>query len=161
GKQAARAMAQAGQALEWTGEIITQVAPGPRTAGPGSEDKTLAMLIDQGEQAIKESRFSNAKAFFGLALKFCKGGATTPQEPQHDDPYLMQRLVLATYKAKEPDEVSALNEAMNLLDLQLNLKDSNDPETVGLAGAIEKRLFEKGQGAERISRAIWYYARGY
>jgi hypothetical protein len=43
----------------------------------------------------------------------------------------------------------------------LDPEDSNDPETVGLAGAIEKRLFDKGQGAEHLDRAIWYYGRGY
>jgi hypothetical protein len=69
--------------------------------------------------------------------------------------------VLATYEAKHPDELSALREAIDVLDLQLNLKDSNDPETVRLAGAIEKRLFDKGQGPEHLDRAICYYARGY
>jgi Tetratricopeptide Repeats-Sensor len=161
GKQAAQAVAQAGQALERAGEAVAKVAPSLQTSEPDPGETTLSVLIDQGEQAIKNSRFSNAKAFFALALNFCKAGTGTSPGSQHNDPYLVQRLVLATYKAKEPDEVSALNEAMNLLDSQLNLKDSNDPETVGLAGAIEKRLFDQGQGAEHINRAIWYYGRGY
>jgi hypothetical protein len=161
GKQAAQAVAQAGQALDRAGEAMAEVATSLQTREPGSEGKTLAVLIDQGEQAISASRFSEAKTLFALALKFCKGGTGATREVQNGDPYLVQRLVLATYKAKQPDEVSALNEAMNLLDSQLNLKDSNDPETVGLAGAIEKRLFDQGQGEEHANRAIWYYARGY
>jgi MAP3K TRAFs-binding domain len=68
--------------------------------------------------------------------------------------------VLATYKAKQPDELSAPNEAMELL-APLAPEDANDPETVGLAGAIEKRLFDKGQGTGHLDRAIWYYRRGY
>jgi hypothetical protein len=68
--------------------------------------------------------------------------------------------VLATYKAKQPNLLAALNEAMEILKA-LNPDDSNDPETVGLAGAIEKRLFEEGQGADHLSRAISYYRRGY
>src|SRR5262249_26099693 len=55
---------------------------------------------------------------------------------------------------------TALKDAMELLE-QLGPADSNDPETVGLAGAIEKRLFELGHGSEHLDRAIRYYARGY
>ncbi|MGZ8211155.1 MAG: tetratricopeptide repeat-containing protein, partial [Burkholderiales bacterium] len=35
------------------------------------------------------------------------------------------------------------------------------PETVGLAGAVEKRLFDKGEGVDHLARAIFYYGRGY
>jgi hypothetical protein len=69
-------------------------------------------------------------------------------------------LVLATYKAESPDALSALQEAKKLL-APLNPEESNDPETVGLAGAIEKRLFDRAQGDEHINLAIRYYARGY
>ena len=84
--------------------------------------------------------------------------------PEHrDDPYLIQRLALATYQTKQPDDAStvkALNEALDVL-APLRPFDSNDPETVGLAGAIEKRLFDKGQGLEHLSLALRHYSRGY
>ena len=149
------------QALEQAGEALAEAGAGVRTAEAGPADKTLAILTDQGEQAIKESRFSDAKAAFELALRLCKGDPAGISPAAHEDTYLIQRLILATYKAKQPDELSALNEALKVLDTKLNLKDSNDPETVGLAGAIEKRLFDKAQGAEHLARAIRYYARGY
>jgi hypothetical protein len=152
---------QAAHALEQAGEALTEAGAGIRTAKAGPADKTLATLTDQGEQAIKDSRFSDAKTFFGLALRLCKGDLEEASPAAHEDTYLIQRLVLATYKAKQPDELSALNEALNVLETKLNLEDSNDPETVGLAGAIEKRFFDKGQGAEHLARAIRYYARGY
>ena len=161
GDRAAEALAQADQALEKAGEAITEAATDIRPPAPGPKDKTLAMLIDQGEQAIKEGQFSEARTLFGRADQICKGGPEGPSPSAHEDPYLIQRLVLATYKTKQPDELSALNEAMSMLELQLNLKDSNDPETVGLAGAIEKRLLDSGQGVEHLGRAIRYYARGY
>ena len=161
GERAAQAVMRAGHALEWAGEAIAEAGGGILPAKPGPKDKTLATLIDQGEQAIKDGRFSEAKTLFRLALQLCKGGAEGHGLAAQEDLYLIQRLVLATYKAKQPDELSALNEAMNTLDLQLNLKESNDPETVGLAGAIEKRLFDNGQGAEHLGSAIRYYARGY
>jgi len=67
---------------------------------------------------------------------------------------------LATYKSKEPDEVTALNDALLLLK-DLDLDHTNDPETVALAGAIEKRWYECSHGEEHLSASILYYQRGY
>src|SRR5262249_34410470 len=140
------------------GQAIAELATNVQTLEPAPKDATLAMLIEQGEQAIKNDQFPAAKALFMAALQLCQGkpdiGAIT------HDPYLIQPLVLATYKARQPDELAALKEALQILD-KLAPQDSNDPETVGLAGAIEKRLFDKGQGEEHLNHAIWYYARGY
>jgi hypothetical protein len=124
----------------------------------GSEDTPLATIIEQGEAAIRRSDFAQAKALFSVALQLGKG--RSEPHPITHDPYLIQRLALATYKAKQPEEITALKEALQLLS-GLGLEESNDPETVGLAGAIEKRLFDKGEGDQHLARAIGYYARGY
>jgi tetratricopeptide repeat protein len=155
---AAQAVAQAGQALERGGEAIAKAVADSRAPEPGPEDKTLATIIEQGEQAIKGDRFSEAQTLFALALQLGKGKAASGSIAF--DPYLIQRLVLATYKSKQPDEVSALKNALGVL-AQLDPEGSNDPETVGLAGAIEKRHFDKAQGTEHLNRAIRYYGRGY
>ena len=159
GKQTAEVMAQAGHALEQAGEALAAAPADLQTPEAGAGHKTLATIIEEGEQALKDSRFCDAKTHFADALSFCRD--STESCPNKKDPYLVQRLVLATYKAKEPDELSALNAAMDLLDSQLNLENINDPETVGLAGAIEKRLFDRGEGVKHLNRAIRYYARGY
>ena len=44
---------------------------------------------------------------------------------------------------------------------QLNLNQTNDTETVALAGRIEKRLYYYGQGDEHLRNAIIYFERGY
>jgi hypothetical protein len=113
------------------------------------------MLIGEGERAIAESRFVDARRSFLLALQQGQGASA------HADPYLIQRLALATYKAKQPDETSALNQALDLLSANFNLPESNDPETVGLAGEIEELLFARGHGADHLNRAIGFYSRGY
>jgi tetratricopeptide (TPR) repeat protein len=153
--QTEAAVAQAGAALERMGRAIAADV-GDAPPNP-SQAKTLALIIEQGEDAIQRSDFATAKACFGTALQLCKSGhpSGVPQ-----DSYLVHRLVLATYKAELPDQLSAAKEAMALL-AHLDLEESNDPETVGLAGAIEKRMFENGQGTEHLARAINYYARGY
>ena len=141
---------------EHSGEAAKMAAASTQ---PAAQSPTLAVLIQEGEKAIAKDQFASAKIFFATALNppsihGDKGGAIA-----HDS-YLIQRLVLATYKAKQPNHVGALNEARKLLEV-LGPQDSNDPETVGLAGAIEKRLFDEGQGLEHLKAAIWFYARGY
>lgn len=73
---------------------------------------------------------------------------------------MIQRLALATYKAKQPDEISALQDAINTLN-KLDLNHTNDTETVALAGKIEKRLYNFGQGNEHLRNAITYFERAY
>jgi MAP3K TRAFs-binding domain len=126
---------------------------------PRPENPTLAVLVAQGEQAIARDQFAAAKTLFATARDAGSAESVRTGGLAHD-PYIIQRLVLATYKTKQPNRVAALNEAMEILQA-LSPADSNDPETVGLAGAIEKRLFEEGQGADHLSQAISYYRRGY
>jgi hypothetical protein len=155
---AAKVVAQAVEALDRAGEILARAAsPTPQ---PGPQDKTLSVLVEQGEQALGKSLFAEAKTLFSLAIQLSQGGNTGTGSVLRHDPYLTQRLVLATYKAKQPDELSALREAKEKLAL-LGPEESNDPETVGLAGAIEKRLFDQGQGVEHLDQAIRYYGRGF
>jgi len=156
-KEAAEAVERAGEALKRAGDAISLAAPDLQPQQDAGDD-TIARLVDQGEQAIKESRFVRARERFATVLELAGRGSSA--SPISGDTYLIQRLVLATYKAKEPDEVSALQEALGLLEA-LRPAESNDPETLGLAGAIEKRLFDQGQGHEHLDRAIRFYARGY
>lgn len=118
------------------------------------DDKTLALLAEQGEQAIRNKKWKQAKALFNSAVLIGKEGNMPP------DPYLLHRLSLVTYKSEEPDIVTALKNSLALLE-ELDLAHTNDAETVALAGAIEKRLYETGGGDEHIENAILFYNRGY
>lgn len=79
---------------------------------------------------------------------------------QPNDPYIIQQLALATYKSKQPDTVSALQKAKSILQA-LSPGTSSDVETVGLWGAIHKRLWEAAKQADDLAQAIRAYARGY
>jgi MAP3K TRAFs-binding domain len=159
GSEAAQALARAGEAVARAGEAVAEEARRSEPHAAGSSDPTLAAFVEQGEEAIRESQFVVAKSMFAAALRLGKLAALQGGAIGHD-PYLIQRLVLATYKAKQPNETAALQEALGLL-AKLDLENTNDPETVGLAGAIEKRLFDRTQDAEHLQRAVRYYARGY
>jgi hypothetical protein len=118
----------------------------------------LSLLTEQGEQAIINKQFSLAKAFFTSALQL--GKTESSKNIVSNDDYLIHRLALVTYKAQEPDTITALKDAIQML-VQLDLAHTNDPETVALAGAIEKNLYENGQGDVHLENAILYYQRGY
>jgi hypothetical protein len=130
---------------------VAPAAPAPDTAA-----LSLQAMVAAGEAAIAADRFAEARDMFNAALQFGKLPGAAPLK----EPYLIQRLVLATYKSKQPNELAALDTALKLLD-QLNPRESNDPETVGLAGAIEKRLYDQKQGDDHLVQSIWYYGRGY
>jgi hypothetical protein len=146
-------------------DAVTEARTSERAAAPpqvsppksgGKKNKTLALLIEQGEEAIGNKEFLKAKKLFESALLV--GG--NEHGSSSSDPYLIQRLVFATYKARKPDAVTALNEALDIL-AQLDTEHTNDPETVTLAGAIEKKLHEIGEGDEHLSKAIGFFQRGY
>jgi hypothetical protein len=126
----------------------------PAESGPIN---SLALLIDQGEDALEKRAYKEAASFFKQAIH---------EMNKHEghletyDPYLVQRLAYATYKAKEPDNLTALREAMQLLHL-LDLDNTNDTETVTLAGKIEKRLYRVLGKEEHLNNAILFYQRGY
>ena len=121
-------------------------------------DKTLALLIEQGEAAIDRKDFPRARKLFDSALLIGVDGMEA--DKLKHDPYLVHRLALATYKSQKPDAITALKEGLKLLE-QLDLAHTNDPETVTLAGAIEKKFYELGQGDEHLSNAILFFQRGY
>jgi len=79
---------------------------------------------------------------------------------QPTDPYIVQQLALATYKSKLPDALESLRQARTILDA-LKPDTSAEAETVGLWGAIHKRLWEVGKERRDLDTAIRSYARGY
>src|SRR5205085_406258 len=76
------------------------------------------------------------------------------------DVYLMQQLALATYKSKQPSLEESLIEAKSILE-KLNPYQTTDPETLGLWGAVHKRLWEVRGDRGFLEEAIWAYEKGF
>ncbi|WP_109437278.1 TRAFs-binding domain-containing protein [Aquimarina sp. AU119] len=106
-------------------------------------------LVELAEKKKNEKKYEVAKDLLKDALI---------NKP--NDSFIIQRLALITYKSKEPSELDALNEALEYLD-KLNPKETTDPETLGLLGAINKRLFEQTNFENHIDKSRHYYERGY
>jgi hypothetical protein len=69
-------------------------------------------------------------------------------------------MALATYKFQQPDRQTSLVNAKNILSA-LAPKTSSDAETVGLWGAIHKRLWDERKNREDLDEAVRAYARGF
>jgi len=65
---------------------------------------------------------------------------------------------LSIHKSKQPDVVAALKDALDVL-LVLKPENCNNPETLGLYGAIHKRLREINPAPELQDIGITAYAR--
>ncbi|MYF45728.1 MAG: DUF4071 domain-containing protein [Rhodobacteraceae bacterium] len=113
------------------------------------DQDNFSSLLDSAEQAATDSNHLIAAKNFKLLLE---------QAP--NNPYLRQQAALHTYKSKDPSEPLALIEATNLLK-PLEPEKSNDTETLGLSGAIYKRLWNHNKDRKTLDLAIKYYKKGF
>jgi hypothetical protein len=93
---------------------------------------------------------------FVLACKYLE----KLREMVPDDPYLIQQHALATYKSKQPNVLDSLREAHRILQ-ELDPETSGDPETLGLWGAVHKRLWDETRDRSALDEGIAAYERGY
>jgi hypothetical protein len=69
-----------------------------------------------------------------------------------------QKLALSTYKDNELQSETALEKALEILADE-DLPTNTDPETLSLAGAIQKRLWEVDGDLRALIRSLGYYER--
>ena len=110
---------------------------------------SLAELMDKARTYKASGKYAIAKDYLQEAR------AVAPNEV-----YVVQQLALVTYKSKQPSEAEALKEACEILET-LNPLHSNDAETLGLWGAIHKRLYTVSQDKAMLDKAVYAYEKGY
>src|SRR5262245_372009 len=94
--------------------------------------KPMAELMNEAIQARAHGDFKTARGILT--------GIKTVQK-KNGDPFVVQQLALSTYKSTDLDAHAALKEARTILE-ELSPKSTTDPETLGLWGAIHKRLYD-------------------
>jgi hypothetical protein len=143
-------MAEAAQPLAAAAVPAPAPAAAPVAAvAPAGDDSSIAELMEMFSEAKKESEWSSAARSLKKLI-----------EKRPNDPYFQQQLALATYKSKKPDPVAALNAAKEILG-KLHPHASTDPETLGLWGAVHKRLYELTGDATALDESIWAYEKGF
>lgn len=130
---------------------IPQAETAPESGGAqqATDQPTVRALMDQVEAAFKNSDFATAKSLLEVVRSMMP-----------NDPYVLQRLVLATYRSNLPTSVDALKEALELLK-SLAPETSTDTETLGLYGAVQKRLWEQTHDPKAMDDAVWALEKGF
>jgi len=128
-------------------EVARGLAASPEA--PGGGEPSNRWLLDNAKAALGQSDFSAAKAWL-----------RTLHERVPNDHHVVHQLALATYKSKQPEARSALVAAAELLR-SISPGTTNDPETMGLWGAVHKRLWDLDQDPKALDESIAAYPRGF
>jgi len=124
---------------------VAEAVPRPLAA----DESSIAELMEMFREAKKDSEWSSAIRSLKKLI-----------DKRPNDPYFHQQLALATYKSKKPDPITALNAAKEILR-KLRPHESTDPETLGLWGAVHKRLYELTGDTAALDESIWAYEKGF
>jgi hypothetical protein len=128
--------------------VQAAAAERPATSAAAA-NPTFTVLLEAFRDARRKGDFLVAKAYVEKLRAL-----------NNDDPYLVQQHALMTYKSGTPTPVSSLREAEQILEL-LQPETSADPETLGLWGAIHKRLWEETADRGALDEGIAAYERGF
>ncbi len=132
------------------GELMATGAD-PATSHPSAgENKSVKGFTDQARSALEKNDFITAKVMYKAA-----------HDMRPNDESIIQRLVLATYKSKLPSEAEALWEADSLIRDKLDPERINDPETIGLWAAVQKRLWQQSKDTTHLELSINALERGF
>ena len=132
---------------------VTEPVRSAARAVAGAQDEAAdnaKALLDKARLAMDNGEFVAARE----ALK-------RVHELRPNDESVIQQLALATYKSKDPDPATALEEARRILIEQLNPETTNDPETLGLWGAVHKRMWDRTRDHVDLNESIAGYERGF
>ncbi len=114
------------------------------------KEKHVFAIVESAKRFMAESNFIEAVKLWRKATE------KVPSET-----YFVQQYALSTYKSKQPSEKSALLDALKIIEI-LNIdNDTNDPETLGITGAIYKRMWVLNEDKEYLSRSINFYEKGF
>jgi hypothetical protein len=183
------------QLAEALGDVAEAAAKSsPAAAAEDDQDdagaQTHSFLMQRVDKAQKEGDFKRAKEQLTTVREMMREAAEKSAQPggppRPEDPYIIQRLALVTYKAaekKNKDEADAakaegraltedeqrrqrerLQEACEEAGALLKTLDpatSNDTETLGLWGAVHKRLWDATGDPAHLDEAVRGYGRGF
>lgn len=111
------------------------------------KENTVYILSEQARKFMRENRFEEA------AQKWHRLG-----EMVENDIFYIQQEALCTYKSEKPGKIPALT---NALQIMASIKEQTDTETLGITGAINKRLWYETKDESFLDCAIEMYKKGW
>ncbi|MFF0952168.1 TRAFs-binding domain-containing protein [Rhizobium leguminosarum] len=135
----------------------------PTLQRPRLSDERYAELLDEAEEnheVLSAVLRAGRDAFDRSDMQAAAVAFARACELKPDEASFRQQYALATYKTKLPTEVEALQRALEIIE-HLQPEESNDPETLGITGAIYKRLWFLQENPLHLNRALRFYGRGF
>ena len=118
-------------------------------AAPAAQETSLKAGTEEAKATIGRGDFVMAKE---MLLRLHR------MVPNKND--ITQMLALATYKSKQPTPEAALVEARGYLET-LDPAGSHNTETLGLWGAVHKRMWDLSNNPKDLDEAVRSYERGF
>lgn len=123
------------------------------------DEQDIAELLKDKERIA--GQVQNAKKFIGEGKWLAAAGIWEKlHEVLPGDDYIIQQWALSRYKSKYPNETEALEEGLSIIKT-LEPEKSLNLETLGITGAIFKRLYEVNENIAYLNMAIRFYGKGY
>lgn len=145
----AAARATTEKVVEAAAAAVDAKPPSPSKAAEVADDLANSTLLEAARAARAGDQWVVAKA---LLQKL--------KDRRPNDAYVIQQLALVTYKSKQPSVELALFEAHSILQ-ELDPENTSDAETLGLWGAIHKRLWEVKAERKYLDESLRAYERGF
>lgn len=111
------------------------------------DENTIYSLRTKAEQLRKEKKYVEAEKVWKRL-----------REKVGDEKYFIQQQALCRYKSESPSKIKALTDALTIIS---DIRNSDDAETLGITGAIYKRLWEMTHDLSMLDDAIKYYSKGW
>ena len=146
-------------------EVRAAVAAATSTENAsGTATPAHSELMQRVDGAQKAGDWLKARMLLEEIREMRKAGTLKTSADQQvenpEDPDVLQRLALATYKSQYPNPEAAFKAARNVLKL-LDPQTSNDTETLGLWGSVHKGLWDLTKDNSYLDQAVRAYERGF
>ena len=119
-------------------------------------DAPLKRLIELGEGLQADTSFGYAWKIFARARQKPEVQIDAKRNLE-----LAQKQAVCTYKDPDLPADQRLRRAFEILQRVDDLKTTTNQETLGLAGAISKRVWELESQKQHLERALSFYLRGH
>jgi len=136
--------------VDITQEQLIAEAKAIQNGAPKTPEELLTLAVN----LLGHNEFGRARSILDQAVKQDIGDQQLKEK-------IAQNRALSTYKDPELNREQALDLAIGILSETFDLKITKDQETLGLAGAIYKRMWELDGVRTHLEQSIAYYERGF
>ncbi len=112
------------------------------------QEKHIFAIVEEAKESMDSGDFDSAAKYWERANTLVT-----------NESYFIQQRALCVYKSKIPSEQTALIDALKIIEELEPDGQTNDPETLGITGAIYKQLWQLNRDLVSLDRAIEYYGK--